>query len=490
MAENRYKNKAKHKNKSTIRNQHINLGLLVFGVLAIYIVIIIIYNTAGSGIDYSIAEPGNIVEKGTFEGVILRDETVITSTEAGDLNFYVPEGKKVQIDSYICSVNEDMKERNNILESIMNEQNKLADTTKQTSGNYRVIVDKLRDYTMTKYKYDFEYTYTAKNIMETAIFDRSQTKVVDDYSSYRQIQDNIKLYESDLRRNGSFYKTPVSGVISYTFDGFEEYNLTNYSPAILRKEVVVNDLTSKKEIEENTPIFKIIDNYTYYIYTEVDSIFEYYAKEGQYVEAFFPSKNTTIAIKVKKLSFDNGKIYALFELDRYFDLFFTDRDITFNIIYKEYNGIKIQNSAITSKELYKVPISAIQSVKGKNAVQKQTENNEIKLVYVYVYYYKDNFAYINELEKKGDIRQGDAILTVNDDTAKISDTAFYSLTYPEEVEGVYVVNKGFAAFKRIETLYKEDAFCIIENKPGLNKVRIYDKIASDGNRTQEFDTFQ
>ena len=208
---------------------------------------------------------------------------------------------------------------------------------------------------------------------------------------------------------------------------------------------------------------------------------------------YFPRKNIELNAKIYDLESEDGRYYVTFEINKYFDEFFTDRFIYYRIKYNDYSGLKIPNEAVEVKALIEVPKSAVYEEKGSYKIQKQvysdsdTTHKEVISVNIKVYYENDAFAYIDSMDTDMAINPGDEVLYIVDESQRVSETDFYIVTAKKDVEGVYVLNKGYSDFKRIKTLYEDESFRIIDQAVGYS-VGLFDKIASDASEIEEFTT--
>ena len=73
-----------------------NVAKLIFIIIVFGYIVFTIYSySQRSTVNYYEVEEGSIVREQIYEGIILRDETVIPSEGSGYLNYYVPSGKKI-----------------------------------------------------------------------------------------------------------------------------------------------------------------------------------------------------------------------------------------------------------------------------------------------------------------------------------------------------------------------------------------------------------
>ncbi len=495
MANNRYKASAKKKKREEKANKHINFVVVVYVILMAYLLFIVYHSLTKDTIHYVYAEAGEILNEGSFDGVFIRDETIVYSNTNGPVKYFVPEGDKVRLNTYVCVINQD-EEMARILDEQVNEHlSQLNRASDYTNEDYSILKDRIRSYVVEKKKNDLSYASIARDNLEATLYDISQTVRVTDQDLFDQIQKKIQAGQSKKLQNGTYYKMAKSGVISYTIDGFEDITLDTLTPQVFAQEVTTVDITKKQSISSGDPLYKVVDNYLYYLVSEIDPYSEKHLENRSYVSLFFPTKNISVDVKVHSTFRDGDKIFAVYEFDRYFNLFFSDRKINYKIIYNQYDGLKIPNEAMTTKDVYKVPKSAIQYNKGSYQLQKslsfadQSNKQELVPIDIKEYYSDGEFSYVRSIDSETTLNTQDKILYVLDENAAVSDMGTYTLEPPTTIEGVYVVNKGYTDFRRVETIYEDKDFRIITSQLKYS-VGLYDKIVADSRGIEEFTTLK
>ena len=94
-----------HEEKKTGQaRSRINIGLIVFIVIFVYILSNFISYLTRERISIFEVEAGGIVDEDVFSGVVLRDEEVVRTTASGYINFYIPDGEKAARNSNVCVI--------------------------------------------------------------------------------------------------------------------------------------------------------------------------------------------------------------------------------------------------------------------------------------------------------------------------------------------------------------------------------------------------
>lgn len=493
---NKYKKQANHYKKEENANQHIKIMVIVYLMIMIYLLTIVLFSFMKDDIDYLYVEPGRIFVESSYKGLILRDEKVVLSQESGDVNYFVPEGSKVRQNTYVCAVNQDLQIQEELNQEIYQNTLLYDNTLEFTAEDYDLLRSKIKDYVISKENNSFQYTYVAKENLLKSAREISQTAYIKDNQLFTRVQNRIRELETDQLENGSYYRMEDSGIISYTFDGFEEISLDTFTISHLFREENASVRNNSNVVEINDPLYKVVDNHLFYIAAQIDPRCENYLSEKDYVTIYFPTKNLEIDVRKERLFEENDNYYVIFEIPRYFDEFFLDRFIEFKITFADYEGIKIPNDSILTKNVYKIPKSGVVDYKSTQAVQlvvqdeKNANHSDVRKIAVKVYDTDEDFAYINTISPKDILSVGDVIqYYTNEKEGELNLTANYPLESPIELKGVYVINKGFTDFKKIHIIYEDENFSVVEEGVGYS-LKIYDKVVANAKTLKEFVTYQ
>ena len=440
--------------------KYINFGIVVYLLLFTYLVFIIISFALSDKTNFSIAEPGAITTSDTFIGVIIKDETVIVGSASGQPKLFVMEGEKVKEKAYICYVNDEYISDFRFT----NEGQTVRDTA--------YFIDEMTDYVIEKNNKDFHYTYDAYEHMKQVAFDINNLVILDEERINRAISDQ------SLTVDGNLYRAPSSVIVSYHFDGYEGLTPTSIDYPSLYTGLNQQPQTVNT-YSVGAPLFKIVSNYKWYLAAEINDTFEKYLEDKEDVSLYFERLDRMITANKLTITNTSEKTYVLFEFDKYLEYFLNNRYETFVIIYDSSEGIKIPNTAVAEKRFIKVPSEAV-SVEGAvpsvlKKVQDQDKVGEESVVRINldVYYQKDGYAYIPMTEELG---LKDKIIYNLDQE--------YVLRETENREGVYVINKGYAAFRFIETITSDNDYRIVKDNTSYG-ISPYDRISVDAQFIEE-----
>ena len=95
-----------NKIKKYRKPRNINLGMVIFGFIFVYIVICVIMSFTEKRISGYVVAEGSLATNKTYKGIVLREEVVITSDKAGYVYYYPREGERVGVGNMVYTVDE------------------------------------------------------------------------------------------------------------------------------------------------------------------------------------------------------------------------------------------------------------------------------------------------------------------------------------------------------------------------------------------------
>lgn len=436
---------------------NINIGAIIFFVLFLYIGInTILYMKKDHLAIYEVVNT-TISDDNTCQGIILREEEVVKTSQAGYVNYYIKDGEKVAKNSVVYSLDQN----GNIAETLAESSGTIKVTSKDIASIRSDISNFKNTYTPSNYSrvYDFKYD------LENAILDslnNSNMKNIENLTSAKEAGTVFDVV-----------KSKKSGIISYYSDGLEDlteeevtldtFNLDSYNKTMLRTNEIM---------EKDSPVYKLVTNEKWKLILNISK--EQYDKllEKTSVKLTFQKDNFTVAAPVTVYQKGEG-YFAKIDFNSYMSRYIEDRFVTVELSLNSASGLKIPVSAITEKEFYKVPRSYFTNGGDTSAIgvvkETYTEKGEKTYTFVQteVYYQDDDFGYID----KSVLSDGDVISNV--DTQET-----YTISETDKLEGVYNVNKGYSVFRRIEKVYENQEYCIVKSNTTLG-LSEYDHIVLD-----------
>lgn len=474
--------------KKTVRVKTTNRGVLPVSVLFFVLCCIYILGCAYGFItkrivSYDVVQMGVIDTPKTVQGVIIRDEGVYTADADGVISYDVADNEKVKKNTEICTIKDENvvntleNELADIDENIMKVQSEREDISiysediKQDNKEIQILID---DNAMDYAKKNFGNIYELKNNIQKKMDVRNELLLTENKGALSELVTQRNNQLSKLNDNISKIAVEEGGIISYYIDGMEDKykvtDLSNYTKDDTK--VTTSPVSSfKSKVTKDSPAFKLVKSNEWYIacyipgeYTkewETGDIITIYTKDSFDITHELPSR-----IQELKGAETDSERYCVFRITKDIIDFIAERSISFDI-EKATSGYKIPNTAIVEETLLKVPLDYVNE---EDLYLTKADGTKINII-ISDKDTENNLAYIPV--QLGILNVGDTIQKpFTKDTFIIKDVL--------NTRGVYVMNTGYAEFKRIysEKSVSNNTHTILD--PAINpNVNIYDRIVTD-----------
>lgn len=449
------------------KKENLNIGVILFGVVFLYlIVMIIMYFAKDRTTVYEVRE-GSILKDNTYTGLILRDETVVYADKSGYVNYFYESGKKVPFGYNVYLLTQ---------EEILNETSE--ETNEEVvlnSENWNSLLLKVQSFNESYNSTDF---YTAKNLKE-----ETNTIINSNTTQNRVTQLNTILESTEIGYTA--YTSSDDGIIAYNIDGYESLNVSELtSKEISKNEYTKVSLVNNTKIKAGDPVYRLIteEDWTLVIplTQEIETRFteQMGEKDYLYVTLRVIKDNEKIGgyLRIEHDKDDNA--YGFISLSDSVVRYAEDRYLDVELILENETGLKIPKSAVTQKEFYLISEEYLTnggSTSSYGVLKEGKKDGSIEFVEVSIFArdLENGMVYVD----KSTFKEGDTIL-------KPESTEKMTLTETASLDGVYNVNKGYAVFTRINILCESEDYYIIEEGTsyGLSN---YDHIALDGSTLQD-----
>ena len=139
---------------------NINIGMLIFSAVFIYVIIcVVMYFQSSHIVRYEVKE-GSLAANNIYRGIALREETVVNTQAAGYVNFYAREGERVAKDDLVYIIDETGRLSEEISDSSLGE-NTLSD--RELAEFRSEIVNFMHGFDSNRYDTTYDFKYSLKN---------------------------------------------------------------------------------------------------------------------------------------------------------------------------------------------------------------------------------------------------------------------------------------------------------------------------------------
>lgn len=446
----------KHRKKPKL-----NMGTIVFGLIFIYIfATVLIYLTKDKTSIYEVRE-GSLYRDTAYTGIIKRDEQVINTEVPGFVNYLAPEGSQVGVKTRVYALSDSE------LSFASNETDEQIGFTEEESATY---YEKIHNMSAQFDPSKFDEVYVLKDAIASAMENKS--------SMSRSVQIDTML--SSGRDDLQVFNAPLFGLVAYSIDGYEGVDAKDFTKEdISKKNYKRTNLSTNSKVQVGDPLYKLITDDLWTVAINLDEETAKELKDRQSVLVNFPKDDTKVTAGLE-IEEKEGEYFGYLSFDQGMVRYFKDRFIDLELVLENVYGYKIPKTSVVKKDFYAVPEDFITYGGNTNTqgvlIENGTDNPVFTPVTIYGRNSDEGLVYLNK-----DVFEKTSKLLIQTDS-----NASFRLEAVESVDGVYNINKGYAVFKRVEILSKNDDYYIVKkgSEYGLSN---YDHIALDGAKIKEND---
>lgn len=440
---------------------NLNIGMIIFGVILIYVIVcVIIYFQTGHIVRYEVQE-GSLAVDNVYRGIIIREETVMYNQAAGYVNYYAREGERLAKNGLVYIVDETGR---------LNEEFNTADLGQNALSN-KDLSEFRSEIVNFVHSYDSAYyssVYDFKNSLKNTVLKLANVNMLANISEMNGGAVNIINYSY----------APYTGIVSYWVDGYEDLRPQDVTAEILdpknsnyeKKQMLSNSLMAL-----NDPVYKLCTSENWSLVIPMDPVRGAKLMEEEYVRVRFLKNQYESWGKVYMLTNADGNTYLRLDFNNSMITFINDRFLEVELIVEDETGLKIPLSSIVEKDFFLIPEDFLipGGNNGGDSIMRQcyledgTISSELLEVEVYNYSSETKEYYLDS-----------SILNAGDILYKLDGQETYVISKRATLIGVYNMNKGYADFKQVNILYQNDEYAIVKSntKYGLN---VYDYIVLD-----------
>ncbi len=436
----------------------LNIGTIIFGIIFIYMLIHIIMALSVEQLAIYEVQNSYIDTNINTTALIVRDEKLITSDSSGYVSYYVRDGEKIGKEKTIYTIDE----TGSVYDRLKDVDSDELQMSNEALTEVRTRISSYENY----FNYsEFSDVYNFKYDIENAVLELTNEALIEQLTALDDSQTNVTTYKK--------VSTKDSGIITYYKDGYEDFNIQKFKASDINKNTYKKTTLKTGEIiNAGDPVYKLITSENWYLIAPITKNEATRLSEKEYVEINISnsSKNLTCPFESRKV--DNN-YFIILSLSQQMVNYINERYIDITIFMEQNNGLKIPNTSITKKKIYKIPASFLSN--GSDSperiffnIKKLDDKGEptIKQIKPDIYKTEEEFCYVDP----NDFSDDDVI--VNTET---NETIQISALDTTDIEGVYCVNQGVTAFRYIDILFQDDEYTIVKSDTPYS-ISWYDRI--------------
>ncbi|MGN0153759.1 MAG: HlyD family efflux transporter periplasmic adaptor subunit [Lachnospiraceae bacterium] len=445
----------------------INIGTIIFGIIFIYIIIRIIMSLQTESLSIYEVQNSYIDTNINTTALIVREETLVDADSSGYVSYYVRDGEKIGKNKTVYTIDE----TGSVYEKIKDSDSEALTMTDEGLNEVRTRISNFENY----FDYsNFSDVYNFRYDIENAVLELTNEALIEQLTSLDDSTTNVSTYKK--------VSTKEAGIITYYEDGYENFNIDSFKVSDVNKaNYKKTTLKTGEIINAGDPVYKLITSENWYLVAPLSEkeVQEVKDKDSVEINIHNSSKNITCSFELVKKDDTN---FIILSLNQQMVNYINDRFIDIVILMDQNNGLKIPNTSITKKKVYKIPLEYLSKGSDTTAnnllnVKKLDEKGEITIKQVEPDIYKqdDEYCYIDP----NDFNAEDVLVnTSNNENLALSNAA------TTELEGVFCVNQGIATFRYIDIRYQDDEYTIV-NADVDYSIAWYDRIILNQSLVEE-----
>lgn len=445
----------------------VNIGTIIFAIIFFYIIIRILISLQKESLSIYEVQNSYIDTNISATALIVRQEELVNATSSGYVSYYVRDGEKIGKNKTVYTIDE----TGSIYEKIKDADSDAFELTNDGLNEVRTRISNFENY----FNYaSFSDVYNFHYDIENAVLELTNEAMIEQLTSLDDSSTDISTYKK--------VTTTDSGIITYYKDGYENFDIHNFKASDINKSnYKKTTLKTGEIINSGDPVYKLITSENWYLIAELSDkqVKELSDQDTVTVNIHNSSKNITCNFELTK---QDNKNFIIISLNQQMVNYINDRFIDIVIIQDQNNGLKIPNTSITKKSVYKIPIDYLS--KGSDSTSNNLLNIKVlddkgevtlKQVSPDIYKTDDEYCYVDP----NDFGGNDVLVNTQN-----NDTLALNTAEKAELQGVFCVNQGIATFRYIDVLYQDDEYTIVKPEVPYS-IAWYDRIILDQSLVKE-----
>ena len=411
----------------------LNIGTIVFGILFIYILIsIFLYITATHVRSYQVTS-GPLARNAEYTGIAVYNERLVSADAAGYVDYYAGDHTRVKAGGVVYGISPARKQNT---------------SAAQSSATLKKIRSDMEQFSQTFSTTDFHDIYSLKYQIEGDILNEKLSERI----SSGITSTSLTLGDSTVCVSAS------DGIVCYQTDDYVGLDAKSVDQKLFDEKVYhVKSLKTDQRISAGDPVYRIIESESWSLLIPLTAKQIVKLNNISGAKVRFLKDGVTQNADFTILTMSDGNYYGRLDFESGLIRYLDSRYIDIELVTNNAVGLKIPVSSIVSRTFYTIPEEyATYGGNKKNtgflkASTDRSGNAATVFVQPVLYDHQNGRYYVDDTYFK----DGDIVI-------RDGSTDRYIIRDQAVLEGVYSMNKGYAVFRKISILDKNEDYCIVE----------------------------
>ena len=445
----------------------INIDVVFFGAVAVYICVICYMGMSSEHIAGYEVNAGTLAVDHTYTGFAVRQETVYYADTSGYVSYYARDGERVSGSSLVYTIDE----KGEINELIR--QN--TESVDLTDENFSIIRGNIRSFINEYSDMEFAEVYDFQTSMQGSVMDLVNQNMLDSLEEAGESSMFSRIYSGGI------------GILQYYTDGYEDVTVETLTEAMLDSSLYEKQNLKKEIIQAGEAAYKLSSSEQWSLVVPLTSeeAAGFLQEDRKYMQVEFARDRTTAwadfsviyvgASPCARLDFNNSMV-------RFGDL----RYIDIEFLIDDTVGLKIPNTAIVEKQFYLIPKKYLFEQGEEIGFMKETfdENGQASETFISMTLYFENEEYYYVDPRESEFATGKEKLTMGNYLILKDTDERFQVGINDTLKGVYNINKGYTQFRQINILFQNEEYTLVEEGTSYG-LTVYDHIVLNGDAVDE-----
>ena len=220
---------------------NLNIGMIIFAVILIYIIICTFMYFTQKHIEGHQVKAGSLSTNNIYQGIALRKEEIVSADQTGYINYYAREGERVGVGNLVYTLDESGK-----LADYLN----TSESGSALSGqDLSELKTEILGFVNSFQSDDFTSVYDFKYDVQGTVLKLANANILKNIENINQ---------SGISELISFCKAPDTGIVIYSVDGYEDLALEQFTNELYdTKNYQKTQLISNELIAAGDPVYKL-----------------------------------------------------------------------------------------------------------------------------------------------------------------------------------------------------------------------------------------
>ncbi len=445
-----------------------NIVTILFAAILIYLVVnVLSVVLAGHTTSYQVTG-GPLAKNQTYTGLVLRKEKVVHAKASGRITYYAADSSRVCKNGPVYSVHAGL----------------VSEDDAKQKGSLRECSSEIRSVLGGFDPVNFREVYSLKSRLDYCIL----ASATDDAG----IHDNGLLMTNAA--GDEVMLAEEDGIISYIIDGYEDFDIGQITQnTFAERRDRITELRPGDSVAYGEDVYKLVTSEAWSVLVPLTAKQVVHLEAAKKIRVKFLKDGMSQVADCKVSTGADGAFYARLDFSSGMLRYLSDRFLRVELVTNSETGLKVPLTSLTERSFLEIPDSFMTRGGDGTALGLMKVLPDVNSLGSLVFVKANIVAFINDKDELGrDLPTGKYYIeadnfSLGDQIAQPTASGQRMLLNTfKTLPGVYCINKGYAVFKYVDILDKNEDYCIVKKNTRYG-ISQFDFIVLDASTVQDSD---